>query len=164
MDLEQWFAQFDERMNKAVPQIVVETANEYFKDRFNKQEWDGKPWAPLNPKYAAKKKRGAGRILTARGELQQSVRPSKVSQERVVISAGNSKAPYAKIHNEGGRVRGMRYVRGYHAKNFMGKGKRVQIRPHTRKVDFFMPRRQFIGHSPFLNRLIIDRLKKAFNK
>src|SRR5690606_9544636 len=99
-----WFEKFDHRMETTMPNVIAETATEFFQDRFKTQEWDGVPWQALKPKYAAKKGRGRGRILTASGLLQRSIRPSVVTAQRVVISAGNSKVPYARIHNEGGQV------------------------------------------------------------
>lgn len=162
--LNAWFAKFEHRMNAAVPNIVAETATEFFQDRFKTQEWNGVPWPALNPKYAAKKTKGKGKILTQTSALRGSITPTQVNSQRVVISAGSAMVPYARVHNEGLRVRGIRNVRGYHNNNFMGKGKRVQIQPHFRKVDFKMPRRQFMGHSKYLNQAIIERLTKAFNQ
>lgn len=158
-----WFNNFEHRFDTAVPNIIAETAVEFFQDSFKKQAWDGVPWQPLSPKYAAKKTRGKGRILTASGILQRSIRPSVVRPERVRISAGNSKAPYARVHNEGLSVRGTAKVRAYTNRNFMGKGKPQKIRAHTRAFNYTMPRRQFMRHSPFLNQTLINRLTKAFN-
>lgn len=162
--LNSWFAQFEHRFETTVPNIVAETATEYFKDRFRTQEWDGKPWQALSPAYAAKKARGRNRILTRTGALLNSIRPSEVNQNRVVISAGNVKVPYARAHNEGLRITGVRNVKSYTNRNFMGKGKPVKIKAHKRQVNYQMPRRQFMGHSVHLNRLLIDRLTRAFNQ
>src|SRR5690606_33732499 len=126
-----WFNKFEHRFNSAVPNIVAETAVEFFQDTFKKQAWDNVPWQPLSPKYAVKKNRGRGRILTASGILQRSIRPSMVKPERVRISAGNSKVPYARIHNEGLTVKGTAKVRPFTNRNFMGKGKPVKIKAHT---------------------------------
>lgn len=158
-----WFNKFEYRMHHSIPNIVAETAVEYFQDRFKTQEWDKKPWQPLSPKYAAKKSRGKGRILTASGLLQRSIRPSVVRPERVRISAGNNKVPYARAHNEGLRIKGAYKVRAHNNNNFMGTGERVKIPAHTRHVDYRMPKRQFMGHSKYLNQVLINRLTKAFN-
>ena len=158
-----WFAKFQHKMEKEVPDIVAETATAFFRESFVKQSWDGVPWQSLSPKYAAKKTRGGGRILRESGNMEASIRPSEVTANRVVISAGNQHVPYARVHNEGLRVRGVRYVKGYHNSNFRGKGKRVQISPHTRKVDFKMPKRQYMGHSKLLNNILIERLTETFN-
>lgn len=159
-----WFDQFNRRFHAAVPNIIAETATEYFQDSFNKQAWDHVPWKPLNAKYAKRKTRGRGRILTASGILQRSIRPTLINENKVVITAGNSKTPYARVHNEGLRVTGTRKVRNYTNKNFMGKGKPVKIKSHTRTVNYQMPKRQFMGHSIYLNAAIIDRLKQAFKQ
>lgn len=76
--------------------------------------------------------------------------------------------PYAGVHNNGERIRAIRNVRAYHNKNFMGKGKRVQIKAHTRKVDFTMPKRQFIGESQLLmeglDNWFLKELEKRFKQ
>lgn len=159
-----WFANFEHRLNSAVPNIIAETATEYYQERFKYEDWDGQPWKPLSPNYARKKTRGAGRILTASGVMQRSIRPTTVTSGRIVISAGNSKVPYARLHNFGGRQRGTRKVRSYTNTNFMGKGKRITIKSHTRNVNYIIPKRQFIGHSNVLNQRIVTRLRTAFNQ
>lgn len=159
-----WFSKWEHRFEVGVPQVVAETATEYYKERFKTQEWNSKPWPALSKKYAANKTRGKGRILTRTGALQASIRPSTVTADQVVISAGNSKVPYARVHNEGLRIKGVAKVRGYTNSNFMGKGKKQKIKPHTRNYDIQFPRRQFMGHSRTLNRILKDRLIKAFNQ
>lgn len=161
--IDNWFANFDSDFKTIVPNIVAETATEFFKDTFRTQSWDNVAWQPLSPLYAAKKTRGAGRILTQRGFLQASIRPATVSSSRVVISGGNSRTPYARVHNEGLQIRGVQNVRSYTNRNFFGKGKPVKIKAHQRKVDFKMPKRQFMGNSALLNIEIRTRLNAAFN-
>lgn len=160
-----WFAKFNHKFDTRVPNIVAETATSFYKERFEpqNQDWDGVKWKPLSPKYAAKKTRGKGRILYASSNLQASIKPSLVSQRRVVISAGNSKVPYAQIHNEGLRVTGTFQVKEHTKPNFMGKGRRQLIKSHKRNVNYKMPQRQFMGHSAILNNILIDRLTAFFN-
>ncbi|QNK63959.1 phage virion morphogenesis protein [Pedobacter sp. PAMC26386] len=146
---------------KSFPNIVAETATEHFKERFIKKDWDGTPWPAYgNPKREPKR----GSLMMRSQNLMMSVRPSVVSAQLVRINAGSMKVPYARIHNEGGRIRGVRYVRAHHNGNFMGKGKRVQIQEFSRKVDYVMPKRQFMGKSKQLLSLIktraINHLKK----
>lgn len=159
-----WFSSFEHRFESAVPNIIAETATEYFKERFTKQEWDGVPWRPLNANYAKRKTRGRGRILTRTGALMNSIRPAEIKPEKVVISAGNSRVPYARAHNEGMSIKGVQSIKGYTNTNFMGTGKKVKIKPHKRTVNFRMPQRQFMGRSKYLNERLITRLTKAFNK
>lgn len=158
-----YFDRFNERFNKVVPNVIAETAVEFYTSKFRTQEWEGIPWQPLSPLYAKNKGAGRGRILTKTGLLQRSIRPSEVSDRRVTISAGGSKIPYARVHNEGLRVQGIRSVRSYTNTNFMGSGRKVQIPAHKRRVDYTMPRRQFMGPSRTLNGLIRARLVAAFN-
>ena len=159
-----FFAQFDAQFNAMVPQIIAETATEYFKERFKAKNWDGVPWPIYNVKGAKNRKEPSrGSLMLRSLNLFSSIVPSMVTANRVVISAGGSRAPYARVHNEGLRVRGIRNVRPFTNTNFMGKGRRVQIKGHTRKVDFTMPRRQYMGHSPYLNNEIRERLIAAWN-
>lgn len=158
-----WFAKFQYRMEKEVPDIVAETATAFFRETFVKQSWDGVLWKALSPKYDAKKTRGKGRILRVSGNLEASIRPSEVNGNRVVISAGNQNVPYARVHNEGLHVSGTRNVRPYTNSNFMGKRKAVAIKAHTRTVNYNMPKRQFMGHSHLLNKALIEKLVNSFN-
>lgn len=155
--IESFLNNLTDEIRRFVPNIVAETATEYYKERFQKQQWDGTPWQKLNDKYAARKKRGTGKILTATSQLSNSIRPSEVTPDKVVISAGNSKVRYAKIHNEGGRIRGVQYVRPHHR---TGMGGRFQVKAFARKVNFTMPQRQFLGITPELSRRIINRIKQ----
>lgn len=158
------FDRFDNDFRAIVPTIVAETANEYFRDRFRQENWDGVPWQPLSPEYASKKTRGRGRILVRDGILLNSIRPTTVTPNRVVITAGNSRTPYARAHNEGLTISGIQQVKSFTNRNFMGKGKPVKIRAHQRRVNFRMPKRQFIGRSPYLNAVIRERLNLAWNQ
>lgn len=99
-----WFDRFDQKF-AGFAGVIAETAVEFYRERFEQQNWEGQPWQPLNPAYAKRKTRGSGRILTATGILAGSIWPSEVSVSRVRISAGGRKAPYAKIHNEGGTIK-----------------------------------------------------------
>lgn len=161
--INKWFTYFQHRMETEVPEIVAETATEFFKETFVKQSWDGVPWQALSPKWEAKKTRGKGRILRESGNLEASVKPSTITADKVVISAGNDKVPYARVHNEGLRISGTRNIRPYTNTNFMGKGRPQPIKAHTRTVNYQMPKRQFMGHSHLLNKALKEKLIKAFN-
>lgn len=153
-----WFDRLDSRF-EAFPGIIAETAVEYYKERFIQKNWEGKPW----PSYKNKKREpGKGSLMMRTNNLFSSVRPTVVTNQKVVISAGSGRIPYARVHNEGLRVRGVQYVRPYTHPNLLGKGMR-QVQGHARKVDFKMPQRQFIGPSAILTTQIINRLKMAFN-
>lgn len=87
------------RLRRDAPDIIAETATEYYKLRFDKRkkEFDGEPWVQL--KHPEKKK--VGSLLVGYGGLADSIKPAKISENEVIIQAGNSKVGYAKVHNEG---------------------------------------------------------------
>lgn len=159
-----WFANFEHRMREEVPGIVAETATEFYKSKFLTQEWDGVPWENLSPNYAKRKRRSKEKILTANRHLEKSIKPRDITPNRVTITAGSSIAPYARVHNEGLRVRGTRQVKSYTNNNFMGTGRKQLIKAHSRTVNYQMPKRQFMGHSVQLNRLLTRELTQFLNK
>ncbi|MCB6971838.1 MULTISPECIES: phage virion morphogenesis protein [Butyricimonas] len=92
------------------------------------------------------------RVLFDTGTLQNSVK-AKTLAERVSVGVDLTKVPYAKAHNEGGRI--IQYVRPFTRKRRQA----TNIKTHRRvlvggqKVRGFvrrlnMPRRQFLGYSP----------------
>lgn len=141
------------------PRIVGNMAVNFFKDSFRRQgfikDTSLERWDPrkVNPKKGGKRN-----ILVKSGALRRSVRIIRSGPGYVVVG---SDLPYAKIHNEGGTIRGTFRVRQYNRKSFTRtwKGKRQKVKAstvsnHTRKVNTEIPQRQFIGLSPFLIRRI----------
>lgn len=140
-DLERFLDQLpDEIMNDAA-EIVAETAVEYFKDSFTRKGFDGNPWKEGNPKPR-------GSLMIESANLMNSITPVEISRERVVISAGNDKVNYAKVHNEG--FRGEVVINPFVRKNG------VEVRQHTRNMN--MPQRQFMGKANELAVKIRERL------
>lgn len=162
--LEQWFARFEHRMDTRVPHVISSTAIEYYKERFTAKNWDGKAW----PQYGARRKLAGksvreprrGSLMMRSNNLFASIRESVNTPQRVRISAGSGKVPYARIHNEGSYM--TQRVGTYTNNNFMGKGKPVSIKAHSRSMN--MPKRQYMGHSAVLNQRIINRLKIMFKE
>lgn len=135
------------RLRRDAPDIIAETATEYYEERFNEKEFDGQAWEP------AKKEKRTGSLLVESTNLQKSFN-NIVSENEVIIQAGNSKVGYAKVHNEG--FKGPITIPA-HTRN----GKSVAA--HTRQMD--MPQRQFMGEARELNNEIRSRLEgflKAF--
>lgn len=162
-DIDSFIKALDQRIKKIVPNVVAETATEFFKERFRTKEWDGSPWAP------AKRMVKKGSLMVQSSKLVNSIRPSLVTSERVRISAGNAKVPYAQIHNEGGEIMhpgGTAYLptkdkRFTWVSNRKAAGKNLpRTRPHRIKI----PRRKFMGHSDRLNRRIYDRIVDIINE
>lgn len=106
--------------------IIANTALETSKETFRDKKFNGVPWTPN------KKKKERGSLMISSGKLLNSIRITKKTKRKITISAGNSKVPYAKVHNEGGKA---------------GRGK-----------GFTMPKRQFLGDSKKLTNAITKRL------
>lgn len=138
---------------EAVPDIIAETAIEYFQDTFRLKAFDGTPWPDFSPGY---RHRTNGSLMIDSAALLNSIRPSLVSRERVVISAGNEKVPYAQVHNEGfvGKV-----IVPTHTRNT--KGGNVQVKAHDRNVR--LPKRQFLGDAKELEQQLCQRIEGFIN-
>lgn len=149
-DLKRYFRELPAKVMDAAPDIVADTATEYFKERFTEKSYDGNPWTP------AKKPKRTGSLLVNSGALVNSIRPSYIGRDKVTISAGDLKVDYARVHNEGFQgevvVNPFRRVRN---------GKVEDVRAHTRNVN--IPKRQFMGHADELAKKIHSRLQPVVN-
>lgn len=129
-----------------VPHIMAETATEFFKHSFKIKSWNGAAWPPV------KKTVRRGSLMVRSGKLVNSIKPTEVTSERVVITAGSSKVPYAKVHNEG--FNGIVDIPAYQRKM---KGKITTVKAHTRRMN--MPKRQFMGSSKKMDDQITKRIE-----
>lgn len=147
-DLERFLDQLPDEVMDDAAEIVAETAVDYFKDSFSgtRKGFDGNPWKEGNPKPR-------GSLMVDSTNLMNSITPKEITRERVVISAGNDKVPYAKVHNEG--FTGEVVINPFVRKNG------VEVRQHTRNMN--MPQRQFMGKANELAVKIRERLN-AFLK
>ena len=152
----------DEFFKKQVPNIVAEKATEFFKERFTTKEWDGEPWPPQKIKR--------GELMVKSSSLHKSIKPSIVTPERVVISGGSEKIPYAKIHNEGGEIpitpKMRRFFWAMHRKE-VGEDKNKDTNwkwlALTKNDAMKIPMRRFMGPSEKLNDVLFNALRDAFN-
>jgi hypothetical protein len=167
-----FFASLTGTITNDVPALVAETATEYFKENILKGvDVDGIEFKELSPEYLAQKKINKDKVMYYRGLLFASVRPSDVTASRVVISAGSQQVPYARIHNEGLTVNTTAHVRAFtrNSYKYSKKGKRgksigtQQVKAHDRKMNYTMPRRQFMGYSAELNTRLMTRIKALMN-
>jgi phage gpG-like protein len=115
-------------LRKDCAEIIAETATEYFRGSFTRKAFDGKPWKRTN--------KSTGSTLVESSNLMGSIRPITVTEQAVVIAAGNEKVAYARTHNEG-----IRYIRPH--KRTSKLGKRYNVRGYTNSQW----KRQFIGNS-----------------
>ncbi|MGV3705437.1 MAG: hypothetical protein ACO1NU_08665 [Arcticibacter sp.] len=166
-----WLNRIEHHLYNSVPTIIAETSTEYFKESFRTKSFNGVKWKET------KRKVSRGSLMVRSGALVSTIKPSLVSSERVRISAGSSRVPYARVHNEGGLIRRAsrsetfvrnRHTRGKKGKMFGGMGAfRKGTTPGQgltfKAYEYRMPQRQFMGHSAILNKRIIMRIKGAFD-
>lgn len=98
------------------------------------------------------------RILHGSGYLQNNVK-AKALADRVSIGVDLSKVPYARIHNEGGRV--VQYVKA-HTRKHRKAGKRYQVQAFSRKLN--MPQRKYIGYSPDIFKVADKNIRHEFDR
>ena len=160
----------DQFLRDRVPDIIAETATAYFKERFTTKEWDGKPWAET------KKPVKRGTLMVRSGDLVNSIKPSLITPEKIVISGGSDKVKYARAHNEGETITvpvtpkmkqfawAMHYKeqkKGQKEINTPWKGLALTKKP---ALTIKMPERRFMGTSENLNQVLLDAIKDAFDK
>ncbi len=169
--INQFFQRQRPFFDKQIPAIISKTSVEYYKEAFQKKGFDGKPWPALSKSYKPKR----GSMMIRSSKLMNSIRDTETTASKVVISAGNSKIPYAKIHNEGGTInRGARtetfvrnrYKKGAKSKAFGGLGLYKKGTTAGRGLSFKaftvnMPKRQFLGYAFELNERIMTRIAAA---
>ena len=145
-NIEQEIAAMMDEICEESAEIIAEEATEYFKERFTEKEWDGTPWPP------AKSPKRSGSLLVKSSDLLNSIRPTEVTKDRVMITAGNQKVTYAQVHNEGfsGKVNVDAFTRNV-------KGKTQQVRAHTRNTT--IPKRQYMGETEELDERILGRIE-----
>lgn len=87
-------------------------------------------------------------LLRVTNNLFNSIDVESSSRDKIVFKADS---PYAAIHNEGLSVKTTAQIDAYINRNFMGKGKQVEIKAHTRRLNYVMTKRQFMGNSVAFN-------------
>lgn len=93
-------------LKKELPVILANDSVNFFKENFRVQGWRGKSfkrWKNTKSKFQRFGKNPG--ILIESGNLKKSVRATKIGAGGFIIVAGNQKVPYAKIHNEGRKIR-----------------------------------------------------------
>lgn len=161
-----------ERKIDLVPQLVAETALEHFQNALLKKEWDGVPYQPFKNK---KHEPSRGSLMMRTNNLFRSLKIVSVTNNNVTISAGSSRIPYARVHNEGSTIKHQaRTTIVTHQKITEGKykGKTLFAKNNERAsfsqkasigtYSITMPKRQFMGKSPALLKDIKNRFKTNF--
>lgn len=145
MEPEQAIRLLERRFRSAWPRIPIIVGNEavnFALDNFKRQSFlshIAEPW-PARKWVKRDNRRNRG-LLIDTGRLRRSIRIVSVTQSSVTIG---SDVPYAKAHNEGSRLGLIQSVKSFTRKSG------VEVKAHTRKVNQNIPRRRFIGNSPYL--------------
>lgn len=158
-----------------LPIIVANEAVNFALDNFSRQAWMGdsiEPWRKRkNPtKWGKAPERNGRAILVDKARLKRGMRVQRATWNDIVI--GND-APYAVAHNEGLRAGMIQRVKQHTRKvTKVGIVKTVQrkkstgiqygrvqsrtatVSAHTRRINQNIPRRRFIGDSPYLRQRI----------
>ena len=159
-----------EYFSKRVPAIVSEEAITYAKDRFsmNQKNYDGKAWPAWSKRY---KPKGGSLLVGKTAALVNSIQEKEATAERVIVTAGNSKVPYAQIHNQGGTITRAarsetfsrnRYSRGKKKGSFK-RGTTAGKGFTFKQTTITMPKRQFLGFGRELKTQMTNRLVNDFN-
>jgi len=150
----------EQKFKSVLPRLPLLAGNEavnFALDNFKRQGFLGhafQPWAIR--KVGWKKDRRKGRnLLIDTGRLRRSIRIVSLTQTSVTVG---SDVKYAKAHNEGLRIGLIQTVKGFTRKNGS------EVKPHTRRIDQRIPRRQFLGESPYLNARIVRVFTAEFMK
>jgi phage gpG-like protein len=172
-----------------LPVKIGDTAVLFAKQRFAQRNWIGNTTEAWRQRKAqtkwSKTKRNKGRaLLVDTGRLRRSIRIMARSSTSVTIG---SDVPYAIAHNDGYRGTVTQQV-GAHTRRQFGKEKRgtgiysvktqkekqrtykvvsgtIDVKAHARTITQNIPRRRFIGQSPYLDkqvqRIISAEIMKA---
>lgn len=165
---------FKKCLNNIAKDIAVNALDE-FDLNFERGGFFGKKWkdssrvSKHNAKYKKKRK-----TLIQTGTLRRSLR------KRIMQNGGNPKikifadgVKYAKIHNEGGKINQTvtvpEFKRKAHTRKIKGKTQKVKahtVGSHTKRLNYTMPKRQFLGNHPGMDKqiekIINDNLKEYF--
>ncbi len=122
---------------RKLPALIGNTAANFYKD-----SWNREGFIDHSIERWPKRRRTNGkprRTLVKTGRLRRSVR-YRTNGNRITISTD---VPYAQIHNEGGKVQAVQTVKAHQRRNKKGKPN-IKVASHTRRVNYTMPKRQFM--------------------
>jgi phage gpG-like protein len=136
-------------MGRRIPVLIQTAAVKHFRANFKAQGFvnnGAQPWKRRAKDPVRKDRKATPKILIGRtAMLINSIRPGAANWNRIEIVAGGQQAPYAKIHNEGGDIRGTHNVRKHTRRR--KRGGDSEVRAHSRTMNTTIPKRQFMGDS-----------------
>ena len=161
------------------PLLAGNEAVNFTLDNFKRQGFLGntfEPWKTRKVGWVKDKRKGRA-ILVDTGRLRRSIRITKLNQDSVTIG---SDVKYARAHNEGASIGVIQSVKAFKRnrtyldevsaprakkqkweRSVIGQS---NVKAHTRRINVRIPKRQFIGNSPYLNARIKRVISAAFLK
>jgi hypothetical protein len=159
---------FEQRMKgvlKTLPKLAGNELVNFAKDNFKRQGFLGESlqlWRPRKQKtkWGITPRNNGRAILVDTAKLKRANRIARADWQAIIF---NNSMPYARAHNEGLRIGLIQQVKAHTRKR---KAVSVNVKAHKRRVMMNLPKRQFIGDSPYLrrniHRVISLQLNKAF--
>jgi phage gpG-like protein len=125
-----------------LPLLIGNEAVNFTLDNFRLQGFMGttfQRWLPLQKGWKNKPRNGS--ILIWKGRLRRSIRITQLGAAHV---AYGTNVKYARAHNEGLRLGVIQTVKGFTRRDG------VAVTSHKRKINMRIPKRQYMGDSPYL--------------
>ncbi|ELR69176.1 hypothetical protein C900_05372 [Fulvivirga imtechensis AK7] len=138
-----------EALKAELPIIVANEMVNHAIDNIRAGSWDGRPW-PARKAFAPRN-RGRG-LLIDTGDGLRSI-ASKIQKPYVLLKMED----YMAAHNEGADINVTQNVRSHTRRRA---GRSMQVRAHSRNMNFKLPQRQFAGESKVLS----ENIRKVFEK
>jgi phage gpG-like protein len=156
-----WHKVLDD-LNRAIAAELPDTAKRHavahFNNSFREQGFTDRALVKW-PARSGNKDTGRA-LLIKSGRLRRSIQ-GRTEPGRVIIESLD--VPYAEIHNKGGRVSLTQRVKEHSRRR---KGNTHTVSAHSRRMNYTMPQRQFMGESYVLysriEKEISTAIKKAF--
>jgi phage gpG-like protein len=165
-----------------LPNLAATEAVNFSKERFRDQNWDdGRLSIPWKKRKEKKRDKRRGRaILIDKAVLKRDVRKIYVGPDKAIIGTTRTTQGYAKAHNQG--FKGTVTVKEHRRKKYKKvkekyttrdgtersrTSKQIDsaagdtiVKTHNRKMN--LPKRQFLGQSPALDRRITRVITATF--
>lgn len=174
------------KLYKSMPRIAGVQATQFLKDGFQRQGWvEGGRLSRWKARVAGTP-RNSRRILSDTGNLKDSIRIQSLGVDEVRVGINPSEVPYAEIHNSGGSITitpamrryfwamyykavggssgaGRRRERGRGRGRESGQAKLWRALA-LKRSPIKIPKRQFIGYTPDLEKNISRELKRRLDR
>lgn len=150
--------QLKECIENQLPKMVGNTTKSFIEGNFRAQGWQGEGFSPWKPNQRK------GRILVKSGNLRNST--SYITSPNTVTLYNN--VPYAKIHNQGGKIQKIATVTAHtrraHTRKDKTKGRIAvpssTVKTHSRQMNLTIPRRTFFPTAQRDSRVLNQALQR----